>query len=153
MREYRRTRNGIALFLALYFAGGMLALLRPDQEVFPVYSWFLFARVPNERWQYGLLLEEVGGHELESARLYHDAVGAVYAPHSVTVHKLTQRLGAALERNDSEEVARARELLEKNWLPRPARYSVVKLNADPIARWKSGRYEMQPLASFAAPPP
>lgn len=147
MREYRRTRKGITLFLALYFAGGMLALLRPDQEIFPVYSWFLFALVPDGRTQYGLLLEEVDGQPLDPPRLYQEAVGLVYSPHSITAHKLTQRLGAALERNDSA-ASRQRELLEKNWLPQQVRYSVVKLNADPILRWKNGRYEMQSLATF-----
>jgi len=152
MREYRRTRRGIALFLALYFAGGLLTLLRPEEEVFPVYSWFLFALVPGAGEQYGLLLEEVNGQPVEPPRLYQEAAGLVRSPHSVIAHKLIQRFGAAVESRDPVQSG-ARELLEKNWLPLQARYAVVKLNADPIARWKNGRYEVQPLQTFTKPAP
>lgn len=151
MREYWRTRRGIACFLAAYFAGGMLTLLHPEQEVLPVYSWFLFALVPQSGLQYGLLLHRVNGRAVEPPRLYQEADGFVGAPHSVTVYKLAQQLGAAVERSSPEQ-DRYREVLEKNWLPPATRYDVVKLSADPVARWKSGHYEMQPLKTFTSAP-
>jgi hypothetical protein len=141
MREYRRIRKFISVFLAAYFAGGLLTLMRPDMEVFPVYSWFLFALVPQSGPQYGLLLHEVNGRSIEPPRLYQEAADWVPASHSVTVFKLTQELGVAAERNLPEQ-SRYRELLEKNWLPPQTRYELVKLNADPVARWKTGQYEI-----------
>ena len=141
MREYRRIRKFITCFLAAYFAGGLLTLLHPRMEVFPVYSWFLFAMVPQSGPQYGLLLREVNGRSVEPPRLYQESGDWIPAPHSVTVFKLTQQLGAATERSLSD-TNRYRTLLEKNWLPPQTRYELVKLNADPVARWKTGRYEI-----------
>src|SRR5579883_697594 len=141
MREYRRTRKFVSWFLAAYFAGGLLTLLLPQMEVFPVYSWFLFALVPQSGPQYGLLLHHVNGRDLQPAVLYQQAEGWISFPHSVTAFKLTQQLGEALEKNPAD-TPRCRELLEKNWLPPRTRYEVIKLNADPILRWKTGRYDI-----------
>lgn len=147
MREYRRTRKFISWFLTAYFTGGLLTLLLPKAEVFPVYSWFLFALVPQSGSQYGLLLHEVNGRPIEPPHLYQEAEDGIPSPHSVTVFKLTQQLGTAVERN-SPEKKRCRELLEKNWLPPQTQYELVKLNADPIARWKTGRYDITQSLGF-----
>ncbi len=141
MREYIRLRKVMSWFLAAYFAGGLLTLLSSEREIFPVYSWFLFALVPQADTQYALLLEEADGKTIEPPCLYQEGDGWVAQPHSVRVFQLVQKLGAACERNLPEQ-ARYRELLEKNWLPARTRYELVKVNGDPIARWQSGRYEI-----------
>src|SRR5579859_7089781 len=151
MREYWCTRRGIALFLAAYFAGGILTLLHPEQEVFPVYSWFLFALVPPSLPQYGLLLHEVNGRVVEPARLSQEADGFVATPHSVTAYKLAQQLGFAIERHPLEAES-YRAVLEENWLPPATRYEVVRIKADPIVRWKSGHYDVQLLKTFTSAP-
>ena len=150
MREYRRTRGGIALFLTIYFAGGLLTLLRPGQEVFPVYSWFLFPLVPHAGPEYELLLHEVNGRSVDPPRLYQEAAEFVDSPHSITVHQLTQQMGKALERGENE--SSYRELLEKNWLPPHTSYDLVKINADAIGRWKTGQYEMETVRIFKTAP-
>ena len=149
MREYRRTRRFVSWFLAAYFAGGLLTLLLPQMEVFPVYSWFLFALVPQSGPQYGLLLYRVNGRDLEPPRLYQEAEGWIPSPHSVTAFKLTQEFGEAAEKNSADQAHR-RESLEKNWLPPQTKYELIKLNADPITRWKTGQYEItQRLGTFS----
>jgi hypothetical protein len=139
MREYRRLCSGVAVLLAAYFVGGLLTLALPQREVFPVYSWFLFSLVPQSGSQYGLLLKEVDGQELAPPVLYQDAEGWIETPHSVTVFKLVQQLGAALE-HDGPDAQRFRELLENEWLLPQTRYEIVTINVDPIARWKTGEY-------------
>jgi hypothetical protein len=119
IREYRRARRGIALFLAIYFVVGLGTLLLPAREIFPFYSWFLFALVPQGAAHYELILRAVDGKRLDPPRRYQEAEGLVGSPHSVTVYKLTQQIGAT---ND----ARARELLEKDWLPPNTRYEIIK---------------------------
>lgn len=120
IREYQRTRRGIALFLALYFVVGLGTLLLPAREVFPFYSWFLFALVPqNGTAHYDLILYEVNGQPVDPPRRYQDADGLVRSPHNVTVYRLIQRIGATQD-------AQARELLEKAWLPPKTRYEIIK---------------------------
>jgi hypothetical protein len=150
MREYRRIRNGVAMFLAAYFLGGLLTLLLPQMEVFPVYSWFLFSLVPQSGPQYGLLLTQVDGREVDPPLLYQEAEGWVDLPHSPTVFKLTQQLGAAVEHGGAD-AKRCRELLEHNWLPPKTRYELVRINGDPIARMRHGEYEItRRLAKFSS---
>lgn len=133
-------RKWVVGFLAAYFAGGLLMLLQPEMETFPVFSWFLFARVPQCGSQYALLLHEVNGQKLDLPRLYQQGGSLVPEPHSVTVFKLTQQLGAAVEKNLPEQ-NRFRALLETH-LPPQTKYQLVKLNADPIVRWKTGQYKI-----------
>ncbi|HZV36729.1 MAG TPA: hypothetical protein VFB72_19285 [Verrucomicrobiae bacterium] len=148
MRAYRRIRIFISWFLSAYFAMGLLMLLRPDMEIFPVFSWFLFARVPQSGAQFGLLLHQVNSRKIEPPRLYQEAGDLVPTAHSVTVYKLAQELGAAIEKN-SPETTRCRDLLEKDWLPPQSSYELVKLNSDPVTRWKTGKYEIiQRLGTF-----
>ena len=155
MREYRRIRKGALCFLAVCFTGGLLTLLRLDREVFdrevfPFFSWSLFALTPQAGPQYGLLLLEVNGRAVDPPRLFEEADGLVAAPHSVTVFQLAQIFGAAVEagRADREHY---RELLEKNWLPPRTKYELVKFNSDPIARFQQGGYEItQRLGTFTS---
>lgn len=119
IREYRRARRGIAFFLAFYFIIGLGTLLLPKGEIFPFFNWFLFSLVPQETPHYDLILYEVNGKRLDQPRRYQEAGGLVRSPHDVTVVTLTQRIGAT---ND----AKARELLEKSWLPPKTRYEIVK---------------------------
>ena len=110
IREYRRTRRGVAFFLAFYFIVGLGTLLLPTREIFPFYSWFLFALVPQGEPHYELILYEVNGQSLDPPRRYQEAESLVSSPHSVTVYKLTQQIGAT---NDPQ----ARELLEMRKTP------------------------------------
>jgi hypothetical protein len=119
IREYRRTRRTVAFFLAFYFIFGLGTLLLPAREIFPFFNWFLFSLVPQETSHYDLILYEVDGKLLDPPRRYQDADGLVRSPHDVTVVTLTQRIGAT---ND----AKARELLEKSWLPPKTHYEIVK---------------------------
>ena len=120
IREYRRARCGVTLFLAIYFLVGLGTLLLPAREIFPFYSWFLFALVPQKTTtHYELILHEVNGQPVDPPRRYQDADRLVRLPHNVIVYRLTQKIG---ETNDS----RARELLEKDWLPPKTRYEIIK---------------------------
>ena len=148
MREYLRIRKAMSLFLAAYFIGGLLTLRLQEMEVFPVYSWFLFALAPSGGPQYGLLLHEVNGRVLDAPRLYQEADETIPTAHSVTVFKLTQEFGNAYEQKKASQ-KQYQESLEKNWLPPQTRYELVKFNGDPIARWKNKRYEItQRLQTF-----
>ena len=141
MREYTRIRKIISLFLAAYFAGGLLTLLLPEREIFPVYSWFLFALVPQNETQYAIVLHHVGNQELTPERLFQEADGIIAQPHSVAAFQLMQKFGAAFERK-SPDATRLRQQLEGTFLQRATRYELVKINSDPVARWKSGSYEI-----------
>jgi len=149
MAAYRILRGWITLFLAGYFLSGLLTLLLPRQEVFPVYSWFLFPLAPGRETRYALRLQQVRGQSLDPPLLYQDAGDFVADPHSVTVDELVQQLGRAEQAGRWEESRRIRLLLEKDHLPRPCRYELVTITFDPLVRWRTGQCEIKPLAPDA----
>jgi hypothetical protein len=151
MAAYRILRGWVALFLAGYFSLGLLTLLLPRREVFPLYSWFLFALVPGRESQYALRLQEVSGQKLAEPLLYQDAESLVADPHSVTVRELVQQFGLAVENGRAREQFRIRRIMEKDHLPSPCRYEVVIITYDPLDRWRTGRYEVRSLAQYASP--
>jgi hypothetical protein len=140
MRGYRKAQRQTAIFLAAYFLGGLLSLLHPRGEVFPVYSWFLFPLVPAERTQFALRLYSAGGEPLP-------------LPRSITVHELAQQLGAAVDSADSQQVQRVRRTLERNFLPPGARYELVRESFEPLTRWKTGQARVHRLATFSTQEP
>ena len=148
MRAYRITQRWVTLFLTGYFVGGLLMLLHPREEVFPVYSWFLFALVPQQRTLYAVVLHEAEGQPLRQPRTYQEAAGIVRDPHNVVVHQLIQQLGAAVEKRDAAQVTEFRRLLETNYLPARSRYEVAKISYEPLRRWRTGEQRTERLAMF-----
>src|SRR5271154_5396970 len=130
MAAYRILRGWVAIFLTGYFALGLATVLHPRQEVFPVYSWFLFPLVPGQETRYALRLQEAHGQKLAGPLLYQDAEDLVANPHSVTVDELVQQLGRAAKQGRAEEQQRLRQVLEKNHLPSPCRYELVAIIFD-----------------------
>jgi hypothetical protein len=150
MAAYRIWRTWVALFLAGYFVLGLATLALPRGEVFPCYSWFLFALVPGQESQYAVRLEEVRGQKLAEPVLFQDADNIVDEPHSVTARELVQRLGAAVENGQTDEQLRLRRVLEKNYLPTPCRYELVVMTYEPLTRWRTGRYDVRSLAEYSS---
>jgi len=151
MAAYRILRGWVALFLAGYFALGLSTLLLPRWEVFPLYSWFLFALVPGQESRYALRLQEVRGQKLAGPVLYQEAESFVADPHNVTVRELVQQFGLAVEKGRVQEQLRIRRMMEKDRLPPSCRYEPVIITYDPLARWRTGRYEVKPVAQYASP--
>ena len=150
MSAYRILRGWVALFLSGYFALGLLTLLLPRREVFPVYSWCLFALVPGQESRYVLRLQEVQGKKFAEPVLYQEADSLVADPHSVTVRDLVQRFGLAVEKGQVREQLRIRRMMEKDHLPPACRYELVVITYDPLIRWRTGRYEVRPLAQYVS---
>jgi hypothetical protein len=150
MAAYRIWRAWVALFLAGYFVLGLATLALPRQEVFPCYSWFLFALVPGQESQYALRLEEVRGQKLAEPVLFQDADNLVDEPHNVMMRDLVQQFGVAVERGQTDEQARLRRVMEKNYLPTPCRYELVVLTYEPLTRWRTGRCDIRTLAEYSS---
>jgi hypothetical protein len=150
MAAYRIWRAWVALFLAGYFALGVATLALPRQEVFPCYSWFLFALVPGRESQYAVRLQEVRGQKLGEPVLFQDADNFVDEPHNVMVRDLVQQFGAAVEKNRMDEQARLRRVMEKDYLPSPCRYELVVLTYEPLTRWRTGHYDVRSLAEYSS---
>jgi len=148
MAAYRIWRVWVALFLAGYFVLGLATLALPRQEVFPCYSWFLFALVPGRESQYAVRLQEVRGQKLAEPVLFQDADNFVDEPHNVMVRDLVQQWGTAIEKGRLDEQAHLRRVMEKDYLPTPCRYELVVLTYEPLTRWRTGCYDVRSLEEY-----
>ncbi|MFQ3670803.1 MAG: hypothetical protein SNJ84_05035 [Verrucomicrobiia bacterium] len=126
---------GVAVFGTAIFVLGEVALLfPPSHEIFPFYSWSMFALVPGEKDQFYVLVETPEG-EVEFTRGGPGIRGA----QSVVAYNVMQRLGRALKAGNQEETERWRRQFEENFLVEGTRYRVVHRRVDPLIRWQEER--------------
>ncbi len=149
-RRYLRRQGWLATVLVLQLLGGLGTLLVSGQEVFPLYSWFLFPLTPGA-WQVkpGLLLLEYQGHHhetplpLESDR---EVISAAQAPALV---RLAQNLAQGVASGNEAAVRVARLELEGNFLNHGAgRYALVEVTYNPIERLHGGPQQTRILREF-----
>jgi hypothetical protein len=146
---YRRQQGWLAAVLVVQLVGGLAVLGAPGQEVFPLYSWFLFALTPEQvRTRTEVRLLELDGRSpgpavaLETDR---ELVSVVQAP---TVVRLARDLGRACAAGDEAEVRRLRQTLEDNFIHRPARYELVEVSYRPIERLHCGTEQTRSVRQF-----
>ncbi len=150
MKRYRILQRGLFWLLALYFAAGLsMKQVVGRGEIYPVFSWALFAKVPNERTVFALRIFAYDGAPLESDFFYEEAEGIVPEPHSIAAQHAIRRLGAAATRGTKEEEAEARRLLERLYLKTDMRYEIVRVRYEPRNRWRTGEREIELIRSYS----
>ncbi len=148
LHVYRRRKYWLAAVLVLQLAGGLGVLLVPGQEIFPLFSWFLFPLTPEAGVRYELQILEFRGQAYAVAMAPIAIPGAVDPAQMPTVVALGHRLGLALAVGDEAEVRRLRGLLEGGLLPGVGRYALVAVTYDPIARLRTGTGQVLRMREF-----
>lgn len=135
MRADRRMLLGVTGFALVIFVLGELALLRPpSHEIFPFYSWSMFALVPGEKDQFYVLVDTPEG-PVEFTRGGPGIRGA----HSVVAYNVIQKLGRAATSGDRADLDTWREQFERTNLEPGTRYRVLHRRVDPLTRWREER--------------
>lgn len=139
MREYRLLKLFIFAFLLLYFVGGLAAktLRLHGDEFFPVFSWFLFERVPFMRQQYAVQILSSYDRKLPEPVFFAKAKGLVPDPESITAYILIQDLGRAIAKKQPTKIANLRLAFEENYLFPSTDYKIVEIAYNPIDRFKN----------------
>lgn len=147
MKYYRWIRRAVPTFLVVYCLGGLLALLTPTYEVFPVFSWFLFPLTPGDEVRYEIRVYEYGGVPLDPPKLYQEGGGSFVGVHSIELFELIQALGRATERGDNASASNTLLLIE-NYLKSPYRVELLRVSYSPVERWKTGSAHAVVLKTF-----
>lgn len=148
MKSYFTRRRWLSAVLFFYFVGGLLTLLTPKMEVYPVFHWFLFALTPNPTTDYQIRIYNYGGREISPPRLYNKAGDLVRSPNSIRVHVMAESMGKAIEKGDEEALATTKALFQQTFLPHPSRYELVKISYDPMERWYHGKVKIEGVKFF-----
>jgi hypothetical protein len=143
MRAYRCHVAFVSLFLTAYvLLGGVLRFARASGEVFPISSWTLFMRVPNQVTEYGIEILAVEGAVLAAPRAFHEARDLFPGAGDVRADRVVQRMARALEGGDEARLRELRLLFEGRWLGAeraPVHYRLVRRSYAPLERWRTGR--------------
>jgi hypothetical protein len=121
------------------------------EEMFPVATWSLFSKVPNETKDYTLRLLVVRGQPLPEPVFFEDADRLLSNTISHSARISIQRLGRGLAAHDQAEVARVREYLEDLHLRQAgdATYEVVSRTYDPLTRYREGHDALENVRTLA----
>jgi hypothetical protein len=148
MKHYWQNKWRSALFLSAMILIGYAAIPLPGNELFPFYSWSMFAKVPSERNSFAVFIHEVGGQPVTPAKEFQEAGGMVNSPKSVVAHQVIQKLGLAYAVGGRAELADAKSRFEKNYLSIGTRYALVRMNYDPLTRWKNGGRTLETIQEW-----
>jgi hypothetical protein len=142
MRRYRRLQGAVAGILLVMFVAGEAALLRPSTyEVFPFYSWSMFALVPNKTEQFYVFVTKDGvTREYTRAKKW---LGE--SANSVIAYTVIQQYGKALRSGNKKEIANWRRQFEENHIPDDLDYEVRYSKEDPMVRWRQERMTEVPV--------
>ncbi len=141
MLRYRRLQIFVAAALALVMAIGLGGTLTPSHEIFPFASWFLFSLVPGRRSEFEVILRVIDNKPVEPGRPFRQADFLVHHPHSIVIHEIIQKLGAAEEARDAKTSRALRRQIEGEFDPAISRYDLVRVTYKPVERWKTGRVQ------------
>ena len=146
----RLYRLFLPLFLAAYGLGGLLTHSRfGGHEVFPLFSWALYADAPRVETQYTIRLLEIDGRPYEPPLELMADPAFHRRPDYWSDAGVVGRFGEVLDRKDVPGAGRLRALVEGNILPgRRLRYEVVKRVFAPLDRRRGGGFEETGLGVF-----
>lgn len=157
LSAYRRLRIFISVSLGFQLCVGIflgLPFIGRD-EIFPVYSWNFFWRIPfRQAKEFALLIHEVAGRRLNPPSYFEQSKILFSRAGNTSAQRATQRLGWALTMGDQDGAARLRRLIEANYLSGsgPVRYDVVERRYDRFEFYRYGiSRSVRILASYEVP--
>ncbi len=129
-----------AALLLVY--GAVLVLRGPTSgsELFPVFKWELFSKVPpREQTSYGVRLLEVDGEVLDEPIYFEEALHLFRSARSPDVPTLVRSWSQHVAAGNFEESVRSQILFEARFLEsRPVRYQLVRRTYDIVERVDCG---------------
>jgi hypothetical protein len=134
-----------AAFLVLYV--GVIAVNSPTggaEEVFPLYSWDLFSRVPpRDNLDYDLRLIALNGRKLETPLYFSEAGPFVAGSRSPEAALVIEKFGKALARHDRVAADHQQNLLDGRFLVnvKTVSYEIVRRRWNLLERSKCHCFE------------
>lgn len=149
MHQYRRVKFAISILLVGHLAAVLLIKIlavlgtmdRPG-EIFPVFTWSLFSRVPNHVQDFAIRIHSIDNIKLRKPTYLeslHDTFPHADAGNS---RQIVDRLGHALTGDRTAEIAQLTRQLEEVLFHQhdSVEYEVVQRSYMPANRWRDGPF-------------
>lgn len=156
-------QNLLSSILLLYFLiGCFLGITRTfnikprTSEVFPIFSWFLFHKVRQEKYiVYNIIIHQHNNQIFEPGIPFKEADDSIIktnkqqrTTNNVIVHKLINRMGNSYLNNHEEEFIKLRRVFEGTFLKGKIKYELVQQEYSLLERYKTGEVKNKSLGFF-----
>ena len=149
-------RNSLFLVLFFYFSIGIFLGIthilgkRPRrQDIFPIYTWFLFHKVRQEqRTTYNIIIHQHNEKIFNPGIPFEKADYSIITANNVTVYTLINKMGNAYQRNKHEELTKLRKIFEGNFLKGQIKYELVQEKYSLLKKYKTGEVKQTSLEFF-----
>jgi len=147
MATRRWTRIFPSVVLIGYFSLGIAT--RAADEVFPVFSWFLFHIVPNKPFHYEVLVLDVENKPLPKPLFFRDARDHLSSlAGEDTALQLMDFFGRAVKSGNEKAAGEYQRTFESTYMPRVTRYALVEVSYQPLEYWKTKAREEKQIRTI-----
>jgi len=153
MTSYRKIKILIFVTLMSYAMVGVILQLFVSgrNEIFPIFSWALFSKVPNNRIDYNVQITSVNNKKLVLPVYYNNSSKWFSNAKSINAYYVIQKLGYAVTSGDENRIHSVRKYFEPLYMGdvKSVNYKVVQRTFDPLRLWKFGETDsIKTLDSF-----
>ena len=151
--HYPQAKKTAILIVIVYFLLGVFAELTVNGELYPVFSWQLFSRIPSSQHIHTVEIHTIGSTHYDPP-LQFSETDFLFTPlqqSPTDYERIVSDLVLAIRENDTESIAQHRTEFEHIFPEEPYEYSIVRVTYDSIEYWKTRTYHVEEtLATFTS---
>ena len=136
----------LPLFLPFLIGIGSQLLIK--REIFPIFSWFLFSRTPNQETHFKIVIYKHNNQTLNPPISFHQAPQSIAQSGVISATFVIDKLGNSYLQGKQEDIKKQRQILENNYLNGNVEYELIRESFDPIKKWKYNQVEQEILVRF-----
>lgn len=146
------------LILSFYFIVGIFLGVtnslnkRPrTSEIFPIFSWFLFHKVPRDKvTAYNIIIHKYNGQIFNPGIPFEEADQSIVMNNkNSVVQTLLNKMGNLYRRNKQKEFTKYRQIFEQNHLKGQVEYELVQEKYSLLQRLETGEIRQKSLGFFS----
>ncbi len=134
---------GLVIFYGVMAIG--LRYTPKEPELFPIFSWRLFAGVPNTKIEYSIEITQYDGIKFEQPVVFSEAT-FLASSKSVSARKLIQDFAQTYNKN--QDYQKYQTVLETVYLGKTRQYRLVKETYNPVEKFFKTGGEKETIATF-----
>ncbi|MEQ9620041.1 MAG: hypothetical protein RIG61_12820 [Deltaproteobacteria bacterium] len=156
MKSYYRTKRFVLIAALTYFVIGVALEFgykyssTYSKEIFPIYSWSLFAKTPSEVNDYSIRVISLRGQKLEEPFFLEESGGRLPQTGAGNAYRIVQVLGKAVVKGDKKKAADMILLLNTLYpgLMGDMNFEIVARKYNPLERLKFKEYKDIRVVSY-----
>lgn len=139
----------ITLLCCYFFLGIYLGKISKKQEIFPVFSWLLFAKVPPENFtRYNIVIYQHNGKNFNPGISFYQADKSMVTKNNVVANTLIKKMARSYGKNQ-REFDKLRNVFEGSFLRGKIKYELVKEEYSLLEKHKKGEIKQTTLGVFS----